>query len=321
MGSMSKRRKKQYYAFYRLLDKNPRIEYKEVGEILGIDRRTASIIAKEAFEKGLIGGPQCRKKSYRNFLEYVYFINSPVPGKLYRKLKKESRVIYVAKMSGFSDLWITANENIHIDGNIVVKGPRTDYLLSKAIDCSWDHAFSAMNRMIGDFDPSTYIPRKYIQEHWDETVEWSDTDEILFQEMKYDLRKAVEPLAKEKYHIGCGVAYGWLDRLPEFCTIATTYFPETMSAYDPYLFMFETEYEDFIVELFSQLPVSTFFFKVADRLFVHFHVKKEYFRTTGRTALEFDKLQIPLLIRKLRERGIITSCSYAIVEYYWEKDL
>jgi hypothetical protein len=34
------------------------------------------------------------------------------------------------------------------------------------------------------------------------------------------------------------------------------------------MFMFETDYEDFIVDLFSELPTSTFFFKVANKLFV-----------------------------------------------------
>jgi DNA-binding Lrp family transcriptional regulator len=321
MGSMPERRKRQYYALYRLLHKKPRIEYKEIGEILGIDRRTASIIVKEALEQGYLGGPQCRKKSYRNFLEYVYFVRSPKPEKLYRKLRKDRRIAYQAKMSGFSALWVVASEDIPLDGEIVVKGPRTDYYMSLALDRSWDHAFSTIHSMIEDFDSSTYVPRKYIQEHWDETVEWSDADEILFQEMKYDLRKAVEPLAKEKYHMGCGVAYGWLERLPECCTITVSYYPEKITAYDPYLFMFETEYEDFVVELFSQLPVSTFFFKVADKLFVYFHVKKELIRIDGRNALDFDRLQIPLLMRELRDRGIITSCSYAIVEYFWEKDL
>lgn len=46
----------------------------------------------------------------------------------------------------------------------------------------------------------------------------------------------------------------------------TRYFPEGAKAYDPYLFVFETDYEDFIVDLFSELPTSTFFFKVSDKL-------------------------------------------------------
>lgn len=78
--------------------------------------------------------------------------------------------------------------------------------------------------------------------------------------------------------------------------------------------------EDFIVDLFSQLPVSTFFFRVDNRLILYIHVKKELLRGAGKDGVELDKLQIPLLIEELQNREIITSSSYGIVEYCWGKD-
>lgn len=266
-------------------------------------------------------GSHLRKKSYKNFLEYMYFVRASRPIELYHSLRRDNRVVYHARTVGFSDLWIVAEERLDIKEEIVVEGYRSDYWMSMAPACSWDHSITSMWDMIREFDPTSYTPRGYIKTHWDEEIKWNERDEILFQETKYGFRKPLEPLTKEKYHIGSGWAYEWLERLPECCTIATSYFPETVSAYDPCLFMFSTKYEDFIVDLFSQLPVSVFFFKVSDRLFLDIHVKKEFLRNTGENPVEFDQLEIPLMIKELRDKRIIINSAYEIIEYFWAKDL
>jgi hypothetical protein len=68
---------------------------------------------------------------------------------------------------------------------------------------------------------------------------------------------------KQKYHMWSGHAIEWLERLQQYCTIFTCYFPLTANAYDPYLYVFETDYEDFVIDLFSQLPVTCWFQKVS----------------------------------------------------------
>jgi hypothetical protein len=51
---------------------------------------------------------------------------------------------------------------------------------------------------------------------------------------------------KKNYRISGNELREWLEKLPECCTIATSYFPEKLSGYESYLFLFETDYEDFI---------------------------------------------------------------------------
>jgi predicted transcriptional regulator len=310
----------QRYRIYERLCEKPRIRPHHLSKELKLRPSSVSKIMKEAFEQGYIFGPHVRKKSYQNFLEYVYFLKSPEPVKLYRKLKEDERVVYHAKIIGFSDIWAIAKTSLDFPGcEIIAQGYRSDYFLSHALNCSWEDSFSTVTNMISDFDPRTYVLKNYLQTHWDEVIEWDNTDEILFRELKYDLRKALEPIMK-KYHIPLSRTKKWLKRLRDYCTIATSYFPETISAYDPYLFMFETEYEDFIIDLFSQLPVSSFFFRVDNKLILYIHVKKELLRS-AENSIDYDKLQIPLLMRRLRNRGIVTRDSYGITEYAWLKDL
>jgi hypothetical protein len=313
-------RKRQIRTIYELLNKDPRIQYKDVGEVLGVDWRTVSTRMKEAFEQGFIVGPQIRKKSYRNFKQYMYFVRCEDPIGLYEKYIDDRNVIYHAIMDGFANFWIISRKRINIEGVIVILGLNSDFHISYAPNHSWDAGIGMMWKKLKHFDPLEYVPRGIIKTHWDETVEWDEQDEILFREFKYDLRKPLEPLVKEKYHIWSGDAYEWLKRLPECCTIYTCYFPETISAYDPYLFMFETDYEDFVIDLFSQLPTTTYFFKVSDRLFMYARIERGSMRIAHSRIPNVVKLHVPLLVRDLQKRGIVKSKGRAAVECYWKED-
>ncbi|MGC1123075.1 MAG: hypothetical protein WBA22_18490, partial [Candidatus Methanofastidiosia archaeon] len=141
----------------------------------------------------------------------------------------------------------------------------------------------------------------------------------LFREFKYNLRKPLEPIVR-KHHMWSGTAYEWLERLPQYCTIATYYFPESMAAYDPYLFMFETDYEDFIIGLFSQLPTTSFFFKVSERLFAYLFVNRQYFRNIDLGIDDVNQLHIPLIIRDLQKRKIVRNHARALVAYHCRKN-
>lgn len=47
------------------------------------------------------------------------------------------------------------------------------------------------------------------------------------------------------------------------------HFPETIFDHNPAIYMFETDYEDFVIALFSQLPATIYYYKISDRLFIH----------------------------------------------------
>jgi len=159
-----------------------------------------------------------------------------------------------------------------------------------------------MREDVENFIPEDYKPKGIIKTHFDEPVKWDSEDEILYRYFKYNLRKKLSPVMK-KHLISGTKLYAWLERLPEYCTIFTGYYPETLSAYDPYLYMVETDYEDFIVDLFSELPTTSTFFTISDKLFI------------------YKELYIPLLLNELLNKEIIKSKARSITEFYWAKDL
>jgi hypothetical protein len=85
--------------------------------------------------------------------------------------------------------------------------------------------------------------------------------------------------------------------------------------------VFETDYEDFVIDLFSLLPTGSFFFKVADKLLVYAHVEKASVRETGLKIHDVSQIQLLSLVNELKEKELIRSEFHSIFEYHWSKDL
>ncbi len=316
-----KDRKKQYRSIYEAVFRIPRIKLYEVSSILQVDRNTASRRMEEAFKMGIIAGPQIRKRSFLNLLEYVYFVRFDDPVEAYLRYREDKNVVYHAIMDGFADLWITSNKELDIDGDVIAGGPRSDYYVAFAPDHSWETAEKIMKSKVERFNPREYEPKGLIKTHWNETANWDTEFDLLYREFKYNVRKKQTPVRK-KYLISGSKIQKWFKKLSEYCTIATSYFPETFSAYNPYFIMVETDYEDFVIDLFSELPTSSFFFKVSNNLFPYIFVNRYFLLGNANVhTSELNQLFLRLLTRDLLKRGIIESESHARPEWYCEKDL
>lgn len=314
-------KRKQYRIIYELLwSRKPRIYVKDVASILKVDPRTASRRMMEAFNHEYVLPPQIRKRSYSKTKEYIYLVNCKDPLNVYSQYREDMTVVYHAVLSGFANLWIVSKERIDIDGSIMIEGYRSDYHVAYAPNHSWEKAIQIMQEKVKTFDPEDYKPKGIIRTHWDEPLEWDAEDEQLFRYFKYDLRKPFAPVMR-KHLISTTKIYQFLGRLPQCCTVFTRYFPETLSGYEPVLYMFKTDYEDFLIDLFSELPTSSFFFKASDRLVLAGRMERKSLRNLGSDMDDISQLWIPLLIRDLKEKGVIEEEAHAIFEYHWKKAL
>ncbi|MGC1121615.1 MAG: hypothetical protein WBA22_11035 [Candidatus Methanofastidiosia archaeon] len=285
---------------------------------MGLHTDAVASRLKEAIEQGYIAEPQVRKKSFSNFKTYVYLSRSDDPIELFKEYAKNRDVICHELTEGRFNLHVISKEKLDIEG-IVLEGIPSDYYISYPPDRPWGMAIDAMRDMVSEFNPEEYTPKGYIKTHWDESVKWSDTDEILFQESKYNLRRALAPLMK-KYKIPLSRTNKWLQKLPECCTFATNYFPETKSSYDLSLFMFRTEYEDFIIDLFSQLATTCWFQRVSDALVAYIWTMTRPTRKTN-VLKDITGLQIPFLVRDLLRKGIVKEEGSADVVCRWRKEV
>ncbi len=314
------RRKIQYYTIYKSIFQNSRIYIKDITAELNVNPRTTTKRMQEASEYGIVVGPHIRKQSYKNMKEFMYFVDSQNPFKTYLQYSKDNCVVYHARMLGFANTWIISNTELDVEGDVLIKGPRSNFYAPFTIHRSWQKSFEIMKKRIEKFNSDDYERAVIITTHWDETIKWDTEDEKLFRAFKYDFRKPLTPVMKRNL-ISSQKIYEFLKRLPECCNIALFYYPGGVSAYDPYLFMFETDYEDFLIELFSELPTTPFFFKVSDKLFMYAYVSRELCRCDGMDMANIGQMQVPLLTEELLERGIIRREKQAIVAYHWSKAL
>lgn len=313
-------RKRQYYDIYRSYCKEPRIYIKDIASLLEVSPFTAAKVVEKASNLGIIVGPQIRKQSFKNTMEYMYFANCKNPFETYLQYSKNMDVVYHARMLGFANTWIISNTEVDVEGDVIAEGPRSDYYVPFTTYRSWEESLKIMLKKIEKFNPGEYESTDIIRTHWDNPITWDSEDEKLFRELKYNLREKITPIMKKNL-ISAQKIYEFLDEINDRCTVMTNYVFGGISAYDPYIFMFETEYDDFLIDLFSQLPSTPFFFKVSDKLFVYAYAERQLLRCSGLHMANVGQLGILLLIRKLLKRGIIQSEEQAIVAYHWSKEL
>jgi hypothetical protein len=311
-------KRKDFRAVFELLDRKPRIKYQEMAKILDLDIRIVSSRLKEAIEKEYIMGPQIRKKSFSNFKSYVNFVDSDDPVELYQRCREDENVIHNAILDGFCNFRVVSEKPMNIKGS-VLEGVLPDYVLSRPPDHPWGTAINTMRDMIARFDPEDYIPRQYITNHWDETVEWSSEYEILYQELKYNLRRPLMHIVNS-HNMWRGKAYDFLRQLSEYCIIFTCYYRDSLSSYDECLYTFETDYEDFIIDVLSQLPATCWFYKVDDRLIAHLQIKTRPLRKRTAEAKVVTGLQVFLLVKDMMKKGIVKSEAHGTFECYWRKE-
>ena len=313
------REEKQFRVIYEALYDKPRIFYKNLGDVLHISSDKASIKMQKAIKLGWFFNPQVRARSYANLMEYTYFLKCKNPARYFSEFINKESIIYHALTGGCANMWVVSKEELDFSCKNVVSGPRSDYLASFPPNHSWDTGIHRMQKKVEEFNPKDYEPEGLIKTHWNKTIEWDSEYEELFKEFNYDLRKPITPIMK-KHLISWKKVDNWMKNLQTYCTIITGYYPGGIKSYDPYLFMLETDYEDFIVNLFSELPTTTIFFKVSNKLFVYAYVRREYIRFVS-SQVHINRLQIHNLLLDLLEKGVILSENHGIVECYWQKDI
>lgn len=308
---------REYRIIYELLWKEPRLFVNDISPALKIDRSTAGKRLLHAFDEGYILKPQMRRRSFSNFLEYIYLLKCDRPNKAFSDYTEDRNVSYHAKLLGSPNLLVMSKTKIDSEYNIF-EGIRSDFHVSFAPDHSWDTTIDIMWEKIKAFNPRNYTPEGILQTHWNETIDWDSEYEDLFRILKYDLRQSFTPIRK-KTLISSGKFYDWLRNLETYCTVFTLFYPDSISGYDPYVWIFESDYEDFLINLFSELPTSVIFFKVDKKIFIFTHIERQYVRT-----FDFCKpreLQILLLVDKLQDRGIVKSEEHTVIECYWRKEI
>ncbi len=233
------------------------------------------------------------------------------------KYREDPRVVYNAQLYGFCNSLVISREEIDVEGEVILEGPRSDYYMPFTPDHLFECASQNMQERIRNFDLDEYTPQEFVRTCWNKTVKWDEVDEIIYRYFKYNLRKKKGPLIKNG--VSTEKIRYWFEMLDERCTVRTGFYPDTLSGYQTYLSLFDTDYEDFVIEVFSELPASPSFFKVQDKLIVMTYLPGKFMDDISTQTPEI--LNIPLLEVELLTKGIVKRKKRAIVGRSKKKDL
>lgn len=268
-------KKERYYEIFCQIYDNPRLQIYEISKALGIYRKSVSRALQEMIDQQIIVGPSLRMKPVRDKPKIYYILDFDEPFKAYEKLMKDKRLTYIGVVFGDFPIIAGGDPGMNFDGypgfkKILFSGERGEFYTPKASRLSWEECATQLLKGIEKSD--TWEKSTWISESVD--IPWDHQELEFFDEFSGDIRRKVAPLVRGQ-EVSFRKFYEWLSTLDLYTTTHTGFYPEGYASYTGYLFLFETDYERALMDLFSFFPTTPMFFKVGSYLLTILNIRTD----------------------------------------------
>jgi hypothetical protein len=291
------------YQIYSFKYGNPWIPNKQIAKLVNRSISTVDRYAKIAEEETIVPTPQLRLNFPFRKVALLLFEDK---WRAYNELQEYSGITYLSAYQGDWD--ITAMYDGFVDFSQVTgyKGKVMEESVGKIFTqkvkyTSWEPCFATMETLLekSDIEESTI---KCSSSYPD----WNDDHWKMFNYFKLNVRRKFSHLRKE-HPISWRCFEEWKQDLVDYCAIITYYFPEGYQTYDSFTLCFKTDYDKYIVTLFSTFPTSSVFYKMGRYFLVDIFVPSDY------------ELQMRIynIVSQLLNKGIITDCIDGSRIMYW----
>lgn len=293
------------YEIFQLVLENPRIPKSEIARHFKVNPKTADVWWDTAIKNRIIIPPVFRRRSFFNFREYFYFIKTGDPHALYEELQKSKDISYYCIHTGFADFQIIAEKPLSLNLEVVLSGERSNYHVSTPPDCTFEEAVIRIQKKLAVLEelepyPSPLIYQKKTYGTWD------DLDEAIYRQLANDLRMPFAQIIKLTDAYSDKIM-DWFRNRDRFGQTMTMFFPLGESSYQLSLFSVKTENDWLLIDLFSELPTSTVFYRLKKRLMMSIYLP---FSLEGR-----------FIVRKtlsvLQKKELVSEYTNSIAEYYY----
>lgn len=299
-------KKERYYKIFCQIYDNPRTQIYEISKALGIYRKSVSRALQEMYEQQILIGPGLRLKPVRDKPKVYYVLDFDDPFKAFERLGQNKNITYLGVVFGDFPVIAAGSPDINFDKypgfkEVLYSGERGEMYTPAASPLEWEDCASRILKEIEKSDSwkkSTWVSQPV-------DISWDHQEWEFFLEFGGDIRRKIAPLVREQ-DVSFRRFYEWLNNVHQYTTIHTMFFPEGYASYTTYLFLFKTDYEYALRDLFSLLPTSPMFFKVGEYLLTMIYIRT-------------DPLIISLsrAIYTLKERGILKDFMKGIVVMYY----
>lgn len=264
---------------------------------------------KKAADSGILHNPELRLKMCEDVKEYVYALSSDSAFRTFHELQKDSRICYQTFATGYFDLLLITSEplplsELNILGKTVLEGSRSNYICPGVPATDYTDAIG----MIELFTRKDFEPSEWVIEYPTREVDWKEIDWKLFFLLRHDMTKKYTELARSVKMSYDGFRWS-LKRILANTQVIVPYYPEGYSRYTRFLFMFKSDYEKMLLDMFSLVPCFTMMYKVRDWLLVHFRIFP-----SDLTDRFFS------ILYDLQDRGYIDRVKTTFPITYWHPD-
>ena len=299
---------KDPYEIYKILLKNPRISKSQMTRRFKVNPKTLDIWWKAALEKRIIIPPVFRRKSFLNFKEYFYFLSVEDPYELYRSLQEEdSPISYYSVHTGSCNFQIISRDPIDPHGDPIISGPRSDYYATIPPPCTFEEGVTKIEQLLRKVEKID-IKESPLQYHDESYEPWDEVDEAIFWEICNNIRT---PLTSVIRSLGTynDKAWSWFKNRDAFGDTITMFFPQGESSYQLSIYFIKTENDSVIMDIFSQLPTTTLFYRVLDTMIMCIYLP--FYPSPKARIIPYK------VLHTLKKRELVDKYTNSIVQYYY----
>lgn len=293
MTRLSEEEKKHLqYQIYSYRYDDPWIPDKKVAKLTNRSVSTVSRYAKQAEEKKIILNPHLRLKSPAGRTALLLFEDK---WKAFNQLHANTDIKYLCVYQGDWNILAAYEESTDftcVPGfrETVVEGARGEIFTPKVEYTSWETSFNKIDALL-----KRACVKKSVLDFQPCSPEWNEDGWKMYEYFRPNLRKKFITLRRQ-YPISWRTYQEWKSTLKDNCAVLVSFFPEGYHAYDCFTQCFQTDYEEYIAELFSKIPTTPSFYKVEDHFLANMYIPKDY----------HVSMRVYDIISQLIEREIIT---------------
>jgi hypothetical protein len=259
-----------------------------------------------AIKKRIIIPPIFRRKSFLNFREYFCFLEVEDPHKLLELFRRKNHGLsYFSVQTGFCNFQMVSKISIKPQGKVVLLGERSDYFVSRPPRGSFGESIRRINLSLKNLDALEFreSPLKFYNRSYEP---WDEKDEEIFWKICNDMRMPFARIVQstETYN---NKAWSWFRRREEFGSEIMFFFPEGESAYVPSLYVIDTDCDSILIDIFSELPTTTVFYRLANKVIMLAYLP---FTLEGRSIVR-------KVLSILQERELVKGYTNSIIEYHF----
>jgi hypothetical protein len=280
--------------------KDPRVPTKHLAKKVRVTRNTAAKYLDEFIEDRILFPPQLRLKMTKQITEYVYLLKIKDPISFSEFIKNHNSVFYTCMLGGpFNILFMsyTPLTVSHLDGyeDTILAGIRSDYKVPTVQKRDFSTGWKIMMEKINNPPEKSMIPNTlpkgggWTPELWE-----------LYNHLKYDVRIGFTPLVK-KFKFHATTFYKRYRDLLTLTDVFVPFYPLGEKRYTSFYLLFETDYQQFIIDSFGELPVYSTHMRIKDLLLSYVKIP---FGPAGETFLGILSLW--------QHKGIIDSFELSI---------